>query len=111
MAKAPGGTPSPGSTGSGREHARRSNRQPPRSFFTIFPDLVEPGFRKHHERLHAGAYLDFYRKRCESVESESDLLRFLPLDLLIDGPSLKAGTSKVPARVENSFSRPTTRCP
>jgi dGTPase len=68
--------------------------------FTIFPDLVEPGFRKGHERLHGGPYLDFYRKRCETVEIDGDLLR-LPLDLLIDGPSLKVGTSKAQARIES----------
>lgn len=56
--------------------------------FSVFPDLVEPAFRRSHERLNAGPYMEFFRRRCESVEIEAELLRFLPLELLIDGAGL-----------------------
>jgi hypothetical protein len=61
---------------------------------------VDPGFRKGHERLHGGPYLAFFRQRCESVELDAELLRFLPLELLIDGPGLNPSTPKLRLPVE-----------
>lgn len=66
--------------------------------FAVFPDLVEPSFRKGHERLHGGPYLEFFRDRCEKVELDAELLRFLPLELLIDGEAV-TGVGAGPTRV------------
>jgi dGTPase len=60
--------------------------------FAIFPDLVDPAFRKSHERLHTGPYLDFFRTRCKKVDVDADLLRFLPLELLIGGDAVAVST-------------------
>ncbi|MEZ8384472.1 dGTP triphosphohydrolase [Vibrio splendidus] len=57
--------------------------------FTLFPEHINTQFRIEHERLNATEYMKYYRDQHQTIEISSNLLRFLPLDMMIGFDSKK----------------------
>ncbi len=51
--------------------------------FTLFPEHINTQFRMEHERLNSTEYLKYYRDQHKTIEIPYDLLKFLPLDMMI----------------------------
>nr|WP_279077496.1 dNTP triphosphohydrolase [Hafnia alvei] len=51
--------------------------------FTLFPEHINAQFRIEHERLNSTEYLKYYRDQHKTIEISNNLLRFLPLDMMI----------------------------
>ena len=51
--------------------------------FTLFPEHINTQFRMEHERLNSTEYLKYYRDQHQTIEIPYDLLKFLPLDMMI----------------------------
>lgn len=51
--------------------------------FTLYPNHIEEKFRIEHERLRENDYILFYYQLHRTFEIPIELLRFLPLDLMI----------------------------
>jgi len=52
--------------------------------FAAAPSLVDPAFQAEHARLDSTPYMRHYRRAGEKILLQAELLRFLPLERLID---------------------------
>ncbi|WP_449507375.1 dGTP triphosphohydrolase [Enterobacter ludwigii] len=51
--------------------------------FTLFPEHINTQFRIEHERLNSTEYMKYYRDQHKTIEIPYNILRFLPLDMMI----------------------------
>lgn len=51
--------------------------------FTLFPEHINTQFRIEHERLNSTEYMNYYRNQHKTIEIPYNILRFLPLDMMI----------------------------